>query len=93
MESHAEAYLKRLLEAVIPSYRAVPGLTAIKVLRRPLVAYEEISILTTWKSEEHMRKFSEPNPVSSPDSALIQREPPHIYQLVLDAFHTQEADS
>jgi heme-degrading monooxygenase HmoA len=93
MQSHAEAYLKRLLEAVIPEYQAAPGLSALRVLRRSLVGYEEIATVTTWQSEEHMQKFCEPSPPSSPSSVSIQREPPHVYEIVFDAAHAHGAES
>lgn len=93
MESHAEAYLKRLLEAVVPICQAAPGLSALTVLRRSLVGYEEIAIVTTWESEEHMQSFSESSALSSPCSVLIQREPPHVYQIVFEASHAQAAES
>ena len=85
MQSHAEAYLLQLLEAVIPSYQEAPGLSAIMVLRRSLVGYEEISTITTWHSEEHMRSFFEAEPVSSTKDVSVQGKPPNLYQLVFDA--------
>ena len=85
MQSHAEAYLQRLLEAVIPAYQEAPGLSAIMVLRRSLVGYEEISTITTWQSEEHMRWFFEAEPVSSTKGVAVQGKPPNLYQLVFDA--------
>jgi hypothetical protein len=93
MQPHAEAYLNRLLEAVIPAYQATPGLSALTVLRRSLVGYEEITTVTTWQSEQHMQSFYESTPVSSPSGVLIQRDPPHVYQVVFDASHTQETES
>ena len=92
MQSQAEPYLKGLLEALIPAYQTTPGLSALKVLRRSLVGYEEISMVTTWESEERMRGFREPLPMSSPNSALIQREPPHVYQLIFDSSRAQKPE-
>lgn len=85
MESHVEAYLTRLLETVIPAYQEAPGLSAITVLRRSLVGYEEISTITSWQSEEHMRWFFEAEPVSSTKGISVQGKPPNVYQLVFDA--------
>jgi len=85
MQSHAEAYLQRLLEAVIASYQEAPGLSTIMVLRRSLVGYEEISTITTSESEEHMRSFFEAEPVSSTTGVSVQGKPPNLYQLVFDA--------
>lgn len=93
MQSHAEPYLKRLLDAVIPAYQAAPGLLAIEVLRRSLVGYDEILTVTTWQSEEHMQSFCEPSFETSYSGALTQRESPQIYQIVFDASHSQEGQS
>lgn len=93
MQSQAEPYLKQLLEALTPACQATPGLSALRVLRRSLVGYEEISMVTIWESEERMQGFCEPIPVSSQSSVLIQREPPLVYQLVFDSSHVQETES
>jgi hypothetical protein len=92
MQSHVEAHLKRMLEGVIPAYQAAPGLSTLMVLRRSLVGYEEITTVTTWQSEEHMQRFFESSPLTTPSTVLIQREPPQVYHLVFEAFHRLEAE-
>ena len=93
MQSHAESYLKQLLKAVIPAYQAAPGLLTVALLRRSLVGYEEIAIVTTWESEEHMQRFCDSSPVMSQSGASIQREPPQLYQVVFNAFHGHKDES
>ena len=92
MQSHVKTHLKRLLEGVIPAYQAAPGLSALKVLRRSLVGYDEIATVTTWQSEEHMQRFFESSPLSNQSSVLIEREPPQVYRLVFEASHAHEAE-
>lgn len=92
MQSHVEAYSKKLLQTVIPAYQAAPGLLAIAVLRRSLVGYEEIATVTTWQSEEHMQKFCESSSATSQTGASIQREPPQLYQVLFNARCTHEAE-
>lgn len=92
MQSHAEPYLRKLLDAVIPAYQTASGLLAMVVLRRSLVAYEEIATVTTWQSAAHMQKFCESSPATSHSGVLPPREPPQLYQVVFDAFHTDEAE-
>lgn len=71
MQSHAEASLKRLLEGAIPAYQVAPGLSGLTVLWQSLVGYEEITVVTIWQSEEHMKSFFESSAVSSSSRILI----------------------
>jgi heme-degrading monooxygenase HmoA len=91
MQSHVDDYLKRMLDYIIPEFQAAQGLLAIKILRRRLVGYEEVTTITTWQSGEQMRCFCESTDFTSPGDALLQREPPHVYDLVFDADSDHDA--
>lgn len=92
IQSHAEAYLKWLLEKIIPGYQAAPGFSAIVVLRRSLVAYEEITTITMWQSAEQMQSFANQCLKSGFDGVLLQREQPHVYELIFHADRNREPE-
>lgn len=85
MQSHVDAYLSHLLDTIVPEFQSVPGLLAIKVLRRSLVAYEEITMITTWKSGERIPSFRGLTAAAIPEIAVLERESPHDYEVVFDA--------
>jgi len=56
------------------------------VLRRSLIGYEEITVMTSWDSEEDLRNSLQLSTAGTEISvATIQRESPNLYQVVLDA--------
>jgi hypothetical protein len=93
-QSHVDTYLERLLEIAMPMYKATTSVSAIMVLRRSLVAYEEVITITTWQSIEKMKGFQTDFPIKElvPGAVLIQREPPHLYQVVVDACRSRDGD-
>lgn len=92
IQSHAAIYLKWLLETIIPGYQAAQGFSAIVVLRRSLVGYEEITTITMWQSAEEMQSFAGQSLYSDFGGVLLQREPPHIYELVFSADPNKEPE-
>ena len=93
IQSHVEAYLKWLLEERIPGYQAAPGFSAIVVLRRSLVGYEEITTIAMWQSAEEMQRFATQSLCPGFGGVLLQREPPHVYELVFYADPNTEPES
>lgn len=91
-QSHGDFYLQHLLDTAVPAYQAAPGLLAILVLKRSLVAYDEITTITTWRSTEHMRNCCESSAVTTTSAALLEREPPHVYQVIFDASRADQAE-
>ena len=85
-EDTVEAYLDDLSRTVIPLYSKASGLASVAVLRRQLVAYGEVAIVSAWDSREAMLEFfnSTPPPSAASLCAVILREP-LSYELVLCA--------
>jgi len=77
-------YLERLQRDAIPAYEAALGIVSIQLLRRSLVAYDELLTLSVWESEEALTRFLERPPLTDAPSDLrgIESEP-RIYQLVV----------
>jgi hypothetical protein len=93
IQSHIDAYLKWLREEIIPGYQAAQGFSAIVVLRRSLVGYEEITTVTMWQSAEEMQRFATQSLCPGFGGVLLQREPPHVYELVFYADPNTERES
>jgi hypothetical protein len=82
-QSQAADYLKHVHNTLLPAYRAANGMIAVCFSRRELLAYVEILAVSTWLSEEALRKFAPET--MSPDEmnarGFIALEP-HMYELV-----------
>lgn len=87
-QSDIDGYMAYLKDVVIPKYLGADGILAITVLRRSLVAYEEITFMSNWVSGEHLVNFVASNPAvdpSRPGFVAIQRDEPRIHQVVMEA--------
>lgn len=93
IQSHAEAFVKWLLDKVIPGYQPAPGFSAIVVLRRSLVGYEEITTITMWRSAEQVQSFANQPLWPGFGGVLLQREPPQAYEIVFSADCDHEPES
>lgn len=81
-QSQATDYLEHVHTKLLPAYRAANGLVSVFFSRRELLAYVEILAVSTWRSEEALRRFSPET--MSPDEmnarGFIALEP-HVYEL------------
>jgi heme-degrading monooxygenase HmoA len=75
--ANVEMYLEELRGTVIPIYSAAVGLVSVLLLRRQLVAYGEVAIVSVWQSHEAMAAFFEQRLPSNAASqhTVIRREP------------------
>jgi hypothetical protein len=83
---NVEAYLQELRRTIVPLYSSSPGLVSVSVLRRQLVAYGEISVGSTWESQDAMNDFYLHKPSLQPGlQHCVLRGQPITYDVV---FHT-----
>jgi len=86
-QSDIDRYLAHLKAVVVSKYLEADGILAVTVLQRSLVAYDEITLMSTWASGEHLANFMASNPAVDPIQAgfvSIQRDQPRVHQLVMD---------
>jgi heme-degrading monooxygenase HmoA len=86
--SDYESYVAYLLHDVATEYAQAEGFVSILILHRTLVAYSEVVIISSWQSERAMTEFFEAAHRSATQrdnlcSAQIERDPPHVYGLVV----------
>lgn len=75
--ANVEMYLEELRGTVIPIYSTAAGLVSVSLLRRQLVAYGELAVVSVWKSHDAMAAFFEQRLPSNAASqhTVIRREP------------------
>ena len=84
-ESRLTEYLKDVQNNELRSYELAPGLDSVCLLQRTFVAYVEVVIMSIWRSERDLMRFSESWP--SRDRIVseyggIQIEP-RVYSLLM----------
>lgn len=68
---------------LIPRYETAPGLEAIYVVQRELVAYVEINTMSLWDSREALKAFLETRPFDHSASEFMGIEfEPHVYAVL-----------
>jgi hypothetical protein len=78
-----EAYLQELHSTIIPVYSSSVELVSVSVLRRQLVSYGEVSVLTVWESQDAMNDFYLHKPSLQPGlQHCVLRSQPVIYDVV-----------
>ena len=65
-KSEIGEHLRRLQRDVIPAYEAALGIVSIQLLRRSLVAYDELLTISVWESEDVLVRFLETLPLGEP---------------------------
>jgi len=75
--ANVEMYLEELRGTVIPIYSTAAGLVSVSLLRRQLVAYGELAVVSVWRSHDAMAAFFEQRLPSNAASqhTVIRREP------------------
>ena len=75
--ANVEMYLEELRDTVIPIYSTAAGLVSVFLLRRQLVAYGELAVVSVWKSHDAMAAFFEQRlPINAAlQHTVIRREP------------------
>jgi len=84
-QTQVDAYLDYLRTRAIPAYESAVGLISVSLSRRQVVGYVEFLTLSTWQSEEALRRFLEGRPASTgvkSDGGVIYMEP-RAYELVV----------
>ena len=92
LQSDVERFLAQLLDSGVRSYLNADGLLTIIVLRRSLVAYAEIMLLSTWQSDKQMKNVFESGTIVNEGFGTgvvsVRTEPPNVYDLVIDVSNT-----
>ena len=57
LEDKASVYWEYLHDAIVPRYEVADGLLSVFVLKRQVIAYVELDILSFWESEPAMVRF------------------------------------
>lgn len=55
-------FLAKLQREVLPSYTSADGILSVLVLQRALIGYNEVMILSIWKSSEAAIQFAHQQP-------------------------------
>ena len=58
ISDHIEDFLAKLRVEVLPAYTSADGILSVLVLRRALVGYNEVMVLSLWESKEAVFKFA-----------------------------------
>jgi hypothetical protein len=58
-DSKLKEYLEDLQRNELRKYELAPGLDSVCLLQRPFVAYMEVMIISIWRSERALKRFSE----------------------------------
>jgi len=84
-ESRLSEYLKDVQNNELRSYERAPGLDSVCLLQRAFVAYVEVVIMSIWRSERDLKRFSESWPFRDrtvSEYGGIQIEP-RVYKLLM----------
>ena len=57
-QHRADDYLAYVRRFVSPRYRSAAGLVSIQLLRRPVVAYVEVLMLSAWRTQQALEQFA-----------------------------------
>jgi heme-degrading monooxygenase HmoA len=77
-------YYEYMENNLVPRYTNSPGLSSIQLLKREFVAYDEITTISSWDSEEAMNAFLETKPFDRTpfEFAGIEFEP-RLYHVLM----------
>jgi hypothetical protein len=84
-DSKLKEYLEDLQRNELRNYELAPGLESVCLLQRPFVAYMEVMIISIWRSERALKRFSERRQCGdhvSSEYGGIQFEP-RVYSLMM----------
>jgi hypothetical protein len=76
MCAQLDAHLNDVRLNLIPAYLSASGLISVCLLRRQLLAYDEVVIISSWESRAALEIFCESaKPPSPSECATIRKEP------------------